>query len=212
MTNKTLKFYLIHIIVLIISIACLLMNGPMRGGLPIDNTLVERMTFIGQNQLLWSVSWGVWMASALGLFIFCTMLADELPSSFMRTTGLAFVGLGIAPDLIAEVIYAFILPQVVVQHLGESNFAFLEILAAHLTGFLGNGLYNLGGIILTLLLVKQGVIKGWISTWGISAWILGLLLSASIAIGSMQLAEIFTASSMVLSTVWMLIFAYKVIR
>lgn len=211
MSHHKLKFYIIHFIAALITLACLLMNGPMRGGLPIDNTALERMAFIANNASLWSLSWCVWMFCALGLFVFCTILADELKRDFLRTIGLFFVALGITPDLSAEVLYAFIIPAAINLNLGVDTFKLLEVIATHLTGFLGNGLYNLGGILLTGLAIHQNLLKPWVAIWGIVAWSLGLLLSVSIALGAMQAAEIFTITSMVLSTLWMLIFAYHVL-
>ncbi|WP_238322721.1 MULTISPECIES: hypothetical protein [Pseudoalteromonas] len=96
--------------------------------------------------------------------------------------------------------------------MGESVFLLFEHIATHLTGYLGNGLYNLGGLTLTCLAIKQGIFKTWVSVWGVTAWILGLLLSVSIAAGQLKAAEIFTASSMTLSTLWMIIFAHQVLR
>lgn len=207
-----LKRSLIYLIVAIITLACFLMNGPMRGGLPLATTLTDRITFISQHQTLWALSWFVWMLSALGLFVFCTILADELPKSFLRTAGVAFVGLGIAPDLIAEVLYAFVIPKVIIAGLNHDLVAVLEIIAMHLTGFLGNGLYNLGGLLLTCLAIKHAVVQAWVALWGVLAWLLGLLLSLSIALNALKAAEFFTATSMVLSTAWMLIFAHKVLK
>lgn len=37
--------------------ACIVMNGPLREGLPLDNTLADRIAFIANNGLLWSLSW-----------------------------------------------------------------------------------------------------------------------------------------------------------
>ncbi|GAB1255608.1 hypothetical protein NBRC116494_01100 [Aurantivibrio plasticivorans] len=182
----------------------------MRDGLPIDSDISSRMEFIATNRTLWTLSWFAWMLSALGLFIFCTIFANKLRSSPLKIVGLAFVGMGIAPDLIAEVNYAFIIPEILVNGADEQTFLTLETLSIYLTGFLGNGLYNLGGVVLTISAIRQGLIRSWVAIWGVTAWILGLLLSLSIAIGSMAGAELFTASSMVLSTLWMLIFAHKV--
>ena len=209
---NAVKFYSIHVIVVIITLACLLMNGPMRDGLPLENTISERMAFIAENRVLWSLSWFAWMLSAIGLFVFCTILADELDKNFLRTIGIALVGMGIAPDLIAEVIYAFVIPEVIDRKINSEVIEVLEIIAMHLTGYLGNGLYNLGGLLLTILAINQGVIRSWIAAWGVIAWILGMLLSLSVAMGSVEAAEIFTATAMVLSTVWMLIFAHKVLK
>lgn len=210
--QQKLKFYLIYAIVGVIALACMLMNGPMRGGLPIDTTIAERIQFISAHQTLWSFSWFCWMLSAIGLFVFCTILADELEKTFLRTIGIALVGMGIAPDLIAEVLYAFVMPKAIGAHMSYELIELLEITAMHLTGFLGNGLYNLGGLLLTTLAIKQGVVQNWVALWGLVAWFLGLLLSFSIALDALQAAELFTATSMVLSTAWMLIFAHKVVK
>lgn len=209
---SSIKFYSIHVIVVIITVACFLMNGPMRGGLPLDNTVAERIVFIADNGVIWSLSWFTWMLSAIGLFVFCAILADELSKNFLRTIGIALVGMGIAPDLIAEVIYAFVIPEIIEKQLDSNVVEVLEIIAMHLTGYLGNGLYNLGGLLLTVLAINQGVLKLWIALWGVAAWMLGLMLSLSVAIGSIKATEIFTATAMVLSTTWMLIFAYKVLK
>lgn len=184
------------------------MNGPMRPGLPVDTSLLERVEFIAANQTLWAASWMVWMASALGLFVFCSILASELKASLGTRISLTIVAMGIGPDLIAEVIYAFIIPKIILQGLSLDMVQSLELIASHLTGFLGNGLYNLGGLGLTLIAWRQRILPLWVFFWGLTSWILGLSLSASIAVGDMKAAELFTASSMVLSTSWMLILAY----
>ncbi|ATD05937.1 hypothetical protein SIO17_02885 [Pseudoalteromonas piscicida] len=206
------KFVVVYLIAAIITAACLLMNGPMRPGLPLDNTVIMRMEFIAENLVLWQWSWIAWMFSALGLLVFSVILAGELKADFRKHVGLLLVALGVVPDLIAEVIYAFVLPKVVHLAMGESVFLLFEHIATHLTGYLGNGLYNLGGLTLTCLAIKQDIFKTWVSVWGITAWILGLLLSVSIAASQLKAAEIFTASSMTLSTLWMIIFAHQVLR
>jgi len=206
------KFIVIHIIAALIAIACLLMNGPMRAGLPIDTTVAERMAFLANNSILWMWSWITWMFCAIGLLVFCVILSDEINTDFRKTIGIFLVALGVAPDLTAEVIYAFVLPKIVSLQMDESTFLLFEHIASHLTGYLGNGLYNLGGLLLTYLAIKQGMFKTWVSVWGVTAWILGILLSVSIAAGELKAAELFTASSMVLSTLWMVIFSHQILK
>lgn len=212
MQNNKIKFYLIHFIVGLITLACFLMAGPMSGGLPGSAGLEQRAAYIAAYSSIWTFGWCVWMWCALGLFAFCSILADELPSTWLSKLGLALVGFGIIPDLSAEVIYAFIMPKVAANPAGLETFKLLESIAMHLTGFLGNGLYNLGGLLLTVLLVGTRKLHGWLAAWGVLAWVLGLLLSVSVAAGSAGMMMLFTASSMVLSTLWMLAFAYTVIK
>ena len=212
MPQAKIKFIVIHIIAILIAIACLLMNGPMRGGLPIDTTAADRMTFLANHSTLWMWSWVIWMFCAIGLLVFCVILADEIKTDYRKTVGLFLVALGVAPDLTAEVIYAFVLPKLVSLDMSEATFLLFEQIASHLTGYLGNGLYNLGGLLLTYLAIKQRLFKTWVFIWGVTAWVLGILLSVSIAAGELKAAELFTASSMLLSTLWMVIFAHQILR
>ena len=184
----------------------------MSGGLPGNVGVEERAIYIATHSGIWTFGWCVWMWCALGLFVFCSILADELQPNWLSKLGLAIVGFGIIPDLSAEVIYAFILPKMAVGDAGLATFKMLEAIAMHLTGFLGNGLYNLGGLLLTGLLISARKLPGWLAAWGVFAWVLGLLLSVSVAVGSVRMMMFFTASSMVLSTLWMLAFAYVVIK
>ena len=206
------KITAIYLVVVVITIACFLMNGPMRPGLPIDTTLVERIAYIDSHRVIWSLSWFIWMLSALGLLLFCGIFAAELSRNLAQTFGFTLIAIGIAPDLIAETLYAFIIPHLISIQQSIETISLFETIAMYLTGFLGNGLYNLGGLVLTLNAIYQQRLPRWIGVWGITSWLLGLLLSVSIALQWMQLAQFFTATSMVLSTMWMLIVAHKVVR
>lgn len=204
---KPYYFYTTLLIALLIFVACLMMNGPMRPGLPVGDDLATRLAYINANLTLWQWGWLSWMAAALSLLAFAVMLSTELQPGAARQYGVLLVALGMAPDLIAETLYAFAMPQVAVTDIALLQF--IDNLAMHLTGFLGNGLYNLGGMLLTLALLKQQpALKLWLYP-GIVAWLLGLGLSASIALQQLKLAEYFTAASMALSTLWFVLIAWK---
>ena len=212
-SNDDKKVFGIYLIVITIAIACVLMNWLLRGGLPVDTTVTERMVFILQNRAVWTASWMVWMLAAIGLLVFCFILESALTTACLTARiGLSLVCLGIVPDLMAEVIYAFVMPQVLTQSISSELFQLLEIVAVLLTGFLGNGLYNLGGLLLTLAAIRQGIVQSWVALWGLFAWLCGLGLSAVVALQWMSIAELLTALSMVLSTSWMLIVAHRVIK
>ncbi|MCV6615967.1 MAG: hypothetical protein OIF35_13420, partial [Cellvibrionaceae bacterium] len=179
-------------------------------GLPTGGELSERLLYIHNNIGLWHLGWSLWMASALGLLLFATMLSHYLPAGPMRRYALLILALGIAPDLTAEVIYAFIIPKLNPAEL--SLIGSLEILAVHLTGFLGNGLYNVGGLLLNILLLKSLRERRWIAWAGLPAWSLGLGLSAAIASDNIIAAELLTGAAMVLSTTWMLLIALTLFR
>lgn len=205
--TKPHYFYATLLIALLIFIACLMMNGPMRPGLPVGEDLPARLTYINSHLLLWQLGWFSWMLAALSLLAFAVMLSTALQPGAARQYGVLLVALGMAPDLMAETLYAFVMPQVSVSNIALLQF--IDALAMHLTGFLGNGLYNIGGMLLTLALLKQQpALKLWLYP-GIIAWLLGLGLSVSIALQQLVLAEYFTAASMVLSTLWFVLIAWK---
>ena len=91
---------------------------------------------------------------------------------------LLVVALGIAPDLIAETLYAFVFPAMISASSSVELLHFIDQLAMHLTGFLGNGLYNIGGLILTLLLLlhKPGL-KLWIFPGILAGFLLAFTFS-----------------------------------
>ena len=205
--TKPHYFYATLLIALLIFVACLMMNGPMRPGLPVGDDLATRLSYINNNLTLWQLGWLSWMLSALSLLAFAVMLSTELQPGVARQYGVLLVALGMAPDLMAETLYAFVMPHIAVEQLALLQF--IDVLAMHLTGFLGNGLYNVGGMLLTLALLKQQpALKLWLFP-GLVAWLLGLGLSLAIALQQLKLAEYFTAASMVLSTGWFVLIAWK---
>lgn len=205
--TKPHYFYATLFIALLIFIACLMMNGPMRPGLPVGDDLATRLNYINNNLTLWQWGWLSWMLAALSLLAFAVMLSTELQPGPARQYGVLLVALGMAPDLMAETLYAFVMPHIAIEQLALLQF--IDVLAMHLTGFLGNGLYNIGGLLLTLTLLKQQpALKLWLYP-GLVAWLLGLGLSVAIALQQLKLAEYFTAASMVLSTGWFVLIAWK---
>lgn len=208
MTNAR-YFYTTLTICGLIFIACLLMAGPMRGGMPVGGDLTSRVAFIQANLTLWQLGWLLWMSCALGLMLFACLLATALPQGMLRTIGLTLVCLGIVPDLSAETLYAFILPQLAQHGASLESLQLVDQLAMYLTGFLGNGLYNLGGLLLSIELWRSQLILRRYTLLGVVAWLLGLGLSASIAMQQLGAAEALTAASMTLSTLWFLLIAWQ---
>lgn len=205
MTNPR-YFYTTLCICSLIFVACVLMAGPMRGGMPVGGDLLNRVAFIQAHLTLWQLGWLLWMGCALSLLLFACMLATALPHGLLRTVGLTLVCLGIIPDLSAETLYAFILPQ---QGASLETLHLVDQLAMYLTGFLGNGLYNLGGLLLTIELWRSQPALRRFTLLGLVAWLLGLGLSASIALQQLAAAEALTAASMTLSTLWFALIAWQ---
>lgn len=197
-----LPAYASFVVIAVIGLACLNMVFVLRDGLPVGNSLVERAAFMNEQLLAWQLGWFNWMLSALGLLLFCSFLTRYIPPSTWRQFALLVVAIGIGPDLSAEAIYAFVLPNIPATTPG---FEALDRLAMQLTGTIGNGAYNIGGLILNLLLLSNTRIPRWLILVGVPAWILGLALSVASALNWLTAAVFFTASAMAWSLCWMLL-------
>jgi hypothetical protein len=213
MTHKKKTVYLGTIIVTILTLACFQMAFVMTDGLAASgNSIAERHEFIQNNLGIWQLGWLNWMLAALGLLTFCCLLLPYIPSSEWRLLGILLVALGIAPDLSAEIIFAFIIPY---SHQIDPSLAtmqMLEALAMQLTGTLGNGLYNIGGFLLNALLLSNKKLPRKLVLIGLPGWCFGFGLSIACATYSMETAKFFTAAGMVWSTVWMFAITLIVFR
>lgn len=192
------------LIVTTLTLACFQMAFVITDGLVApNNTVVERNEFIQNNLGLWQLGWFNWMLAALGLLTFCTMLLPFIPKSEWRVLGILLVALGIVPDIGAEVIFAFVIPY---SHTIDPTLAtmqILELIAVQLTGTLGNGLYNIGGLLLNVLLLNNQRLPRKLILIGIPGWFFGFGLSITCAMHALDAAKFFTAAGMVWSTAWM---------
>lgn len=211
MSNKKPTVHLGLTIVAILTLACLQMAFILPEGLPgAGNSIAERNEFIQNNLGLWQLGWFNWMLAALGLLTFCTMLLPFIPKSEWQVLGILLVALGIVPDIGAEVIFAFVIPH---SHTIDPTLATmqtLELIAVQLTGTLGNGLYNIGGLLLNILLLNNQRLPRKLILLGIPGWFFGFGLSIACAIHALDAAKLFTAVAMVWSTAWMLAITLKV--
>jgi len=85
---------------------------------------------------------------------------------------IASVGAGLAADLGAQTLYMGVLPG-----LGPDAFAAVEAAAGTLTGYLGNGLYTVAGLLLTW--AGLGHLPRYLVALGLVVWTAGLGLSAA---------------------------------
>lgn len=200
---------IIYAIATIITLACVNMALFMEPGLASSNlTIAERMQFVAENKTLWQLSWATWMVAALGLLTFCYLLYSHLPKHPAKLFGLLCVAIGIAPDLCAEAIFAFVLPNNQSLNMTTDTYAQFETIAMLFTGGIGNGMYNIGGLILNIILLQSQTFPRWVALAGIPAWLFGIGLTIATFLLAIDAAKIFTAIAMVWSTAWMVLFAH----
>jgi hypothetical protein len=119
----------------------------LRHGIPAgESRLSERISYVGDNIIAWRAGWLVWNLAAISLLGFFVVLAACWRERAPILCGLALLCAagGLAADLGAETILSVVSPG-----LRGQTFAVVESIAIALTGYLGNGLYAVGGILLT---------------------------------------------------------------
>jgi hypothetical protein len=188
--------------VAVIFTACLFMHLVLRFGLPAGTSIEAQMNFVTVNTSVWHLGWFFWNGAALCLAIFCYLLYRYSPRNGISKLALALVCIGTLPDLRAEYLLSFELPRIANLEVVES-FLDLQTDSMHLTGFYANGLYNLGGLILTLQLFMQSALVKPIALLGIVSWLIGLSLSLFIWAENYLASEWATAVAMTLNLIFM---------
>lgn len=202
------NYYVGLVIIAVVTLACFNMALGMSEGLPTNPHLAERMHYLTTHTAFWQYGWLTWMAAALGLLVFCHLLTRYMPVSTLSRIGLSLVSIGIAPDISAEVIYAWVLPGVQ----DVETFLLLDRIAMLLTGLVGNGAYCLGGLCLNLALYANPALSRAMLGFGLPSWLIGMLISVSTAMHHLPAAAMFTAIAMVWNVLWMFWFCQAVLR
>lgn len=201
------------LIVLVMVVACYQMAFILKPGLISDRSSIQfRSDFILQHLDQWQIGWGWWMLAAICLLGFFTILLDFIPESSSKKLGYLLVGLGTIPDITAEILFAWVLPKAIILDSTLQSADLLEFTAFYLTGFLGNGLYSLGGLILTFGLLKNPTINRGLIYGGIPAWLFGLGLSYACINQSFLGSTICTGLAMVWSSLWFFVISLTVFR
>jgi hypothetical protein len=148
----------------------------LRLGLP-PRGLSVRSAFISSHQVVWRLGWLGWNVAAitlLGLFLALASRWREAP----LFCGLAIVAAtaGLAADLGAEGLLAGFTGSTL------HDISLVQSEALLLTGYVGNGLYTVAGILLTAAGRKE-LPTGLLALAGL-VWAAGLWLSAATLVGS----------------------------
>lgn len=145
-----------------------------------ERDLSARIAYVGNHILVWRVGWLVWNLAAISLLGFFVVLAARWRERAPILCGLALpcAAAGLAADLGAETILAAVSPG-----LRGENYAVVESIAVALTGYLGNGLYAVGGILLTWAGrrdLPSGLLWLAVAVWAAALWLaLATLVSSA---------------------------------
>jgi hypothetical protein len=159
--------------------AALVMLIWLRPGVPPgEEQLSERIAYVADNVGVWRASWFVWNLAAISLVAFYVVLMlrwrERAPVLCWGAVLLAAAGL--AADTGAEALLMIVSPGA-----DATTFALVEKIGLALTGYIGNGLYTLAGIALTVAGARE--LPRGLVVLGALAWAAGLALSASTLAG-----------------------------
>jgi hypothetical protein len=159
--------------------------------------LSDRMSFLAEQPVAWSMGWGVWMLCALALAGFYVLLAENLPQEIARAT-LLCVGAAIAVDLCCDAAQMKILP--LCARGDAARFLIVER-AVGLGGTLvANGLYTLASVMAAWSLGRRGLA----AALGIS----GAAMCAGGLLDQSRIIELSTGPTILLFCAFTLLVAY----
>jgi hypothetical protein len=152
----------------------------LRHGIPAGEDVVAvRRSYIASHAAQWRIGWIVWHLAGLSLVALVAGLAllwrDRAP--IVGVVAVAAAAAGLAVDLAAESLLLGVIPRA-----STLTFADFERAADMLTGYLGNGLYTVAGILVTWI-GRQRLPAGLLAL-GAGVWTCGLWLSAATLAGA----------------------------
>jgi len=122
----------------------------LRGGTELEPDVARRAQYVAQHTGAWRAGWAVWMVAAVSLVGFYAWWSARLPESGWRVATMVLAIAGVACDLAGESIFFSVLVERAVR--GDlAGFLETQRLGSLLTAGAANGLYTVGGVILTLL-------------------------------------------------------------
>jgi hypothetical protein len=144
----------------------------------------ERLRWIHRHVAGWVATWICWSLASMSLIAFTAAWASRLleweaPRRWV-VVGFGLVALGLPFDLAGEG-FNLVWPT---QTGPLSTEAFLrgERLYALLSAGIANGLYCLGGLLLSVTAWRSGWLRGWVGGLGFLTWGVGLVLTGMVAV------------------------------
>lgn len=149
----------------------------LRQGLP-PRSLADRAAFIASHVVLWRLGWLGWSLAAVALLGLFLALAGRFRTVAPLLCGLGIVvgTAGLAADLSAEALLAGFTRST------PPNLSLVQSEAFLLTGYVGNGLYTVAGILLTVAGRRE--MPTIVLALGALVWGSGLWLSVATLAGS----------------------------
>jgi small multidrug resistance pump len=165
--------------------------------------LDARARWIAQHAALWTATWTVWAAASMSLLALCAAWSDRLaqaaPIRFWAVWGCLIIATGVLCDLAGETI---MIVQLTRRGLAPEEFASAARWYQLLSPAAANGLYCIGGLMLSALAWQTGWLRGGLGWLGITMWVVGLGLTVAALAQHLLGMSITGAAVMLLFIAW----------
>ncbi|MFB3066447.1 MAG: hypothetical protein ACE10D_08030 [Planctomycetota bacterium] len=146
----------------------------LRHGMQTEPDMSARAQYIRDHATVWYLGWAVWVASALSLLVFYVWWRRRIGRTRLSDAAVLAAILGVLCDHTGEGLF--------MKLAGESeSFELYQDMGTALTGGAANGLYTMGGILLTLATrdLPRGIrLMQWVT------WIAGVAMTGSAIVES----------------------------
>jgi hypothetical protein len=158
-------------------VAGLSMAFVLRHGLETTPELQDRLAFLVNHRVLWTLGWFAWTIAALAILYFYFVFAAAHQSKSHFAVYLTVAALG--PDLAAQAIEVGVLPNA-----APDLFLTLHRVAVMLSGYVANGLYSATALI--LVWGARHAYPAWVSIIGLAVGVFGIALSVAALLDSVE--------------------------
>lgn len=176
---------------LVHAVALLAVLAVLQRGIP-PGDLALRAAWVASHSFAWRIGWALWLPASLVLLLFFAAWADALGVRMGAGRAWAALALGLTlagavVDWVDEMIWIGLAPDLAARFTSDAFAASLYALwdRAYLVLSIGlaNGLYTIGGIILTALAFRTRGFPRWLAAWGAAVWALSIGLSLAGVVG-----------------------------
>jgi hypothetical protein len=175
----------------------------LRPGTPLVPA-AERVAYLAERPLAWSLGWAAWMLCALALVAFLAVLAHLVPqASAVLGPAVMLASAGAAVDLVCDTLYIVLLPALAAE--GPTSLLLTVERALGAGGVVvANGLYSVATLLATLGLRARPELPALVLWLGYATFAGGMLMVAAGFTGDPQHLQLATGATILPYMAWTL--------
>jgi len=215
MTQRLMPLAIVNIAIHIFGLIFALFG--MRPGSPLVS-VDDRIRYLSQHPLGWSLGWGVWMMCDLAVIAFLFQTARRLRND-LAWLAVGIILAGITVDLSCDSLFIVLLPHLAArQPVNEEIFLIAEKAINTISLVMGNGLITISTAVMTIAFWKpvdrevRNRLVYLTRALGIAIFIFGMLLSAAGFMAQPWLTEWMTGPTILSYCGWCGLVAFQLDR